>query len=134
MGYYWTCPYCGAHNDIGERCDCEEARNEYQEADFLHTVGAAPAMEPPKPTETAVSPVPVYLTIQEVADYWSVSYDVVYDLVRKGKLDGFKVGGCWRIPQSALPAYETANSPAQRLRSSTKKPGRPVKRTPVLRL
>ena len=22
MGYYHTCPYCGAHLDPGERCDC----------------------------------------------------------------------------------------------------------------
>lgn len=23
MPYYWTCPYCGAHLDHGERCDCQ---------------------------------------------------------------------------------------------------------------
>ena len=23
MGYYHTCPYCGANLDPGERCDCE---------------------------------------------------------------------------------------------------------------
>ena len=23
MGYYRTCPYCGAHLDPGERCDCK---------------------------------------------------------------------------------------------------------------
>lgn len=22
--YYWTCPYCGANLDPGERCDCDE--------------------------------------------------------------------------------------------------------------
>lgn len=22
MSYYCTCPYCGAHLDSGERCDC----------------------------------------------------------------------------------------------------------------
>ena len=22
--YYWTCPYCGAHLDPGEHCDCRE--------------------------------------------------------------------------------------------------------------
>ena len=24
--YYNTCPYCGANNDPGERCDCVPAR------------------------------------------------------------------------------------------------------------
>ena len=24
MTYYRTCPYCGAHLDPGERCDCWE--------------------------------------------------------------------------------------------------------------
>ena len=24
MTYYRTCPYCGAHLDPGERCDCRE--------------------------------------------------------------------------------------------------------------
>lgn len=23
MSYYRTCPYCGAHLDPGERCDCQ---------------------------------------------------------------------------------------------------------------
>lgn len=24
MPYYVTCPYCGAHNDPGEKCTCQE--------------------------------------------------------------------------------------------------------------
>lgn len=24
MGYYRTCPHCGAHLDPGERCDCQQ--------------------------------------------------------------------------------------------------------------
>ena len=24
MPYYRTCPYCGAHLDYGERCDCQK--------------------------------------------------------------------------------------------------------------
>lgn len=23
--YYWTCPYCGANLDPGEKCDCPES-------------------------------------------------------------------------------------------------------------
>nr|DAK04152.1 MAG TPA: cysteine-rich protein [Caudoviricetes sp.] len=22
--YFYTCPYCGAHNDPGEKCTCQE--------------------------------------------------------------------------------------------------------------
>lgn len=25
--YYWTCPYCGANLDPGERCDCKDNDN-----------------------------------------------------------------------------------------------------------
>ena len=24
MPYYWTCPYCGANLDPGEKCDCNK--------------------------------------------------------------------------------------------------------------
>lgn len=24
MSYFWTCPYCGANLDPGEKCDCLE--------------------------------------------------------------------------------------------------------------
>lgn len=29
MGYYHTCPYCGANLDPGERCDCMKLRERY---------------------------------------------------------------------------------------------------------
>ena len=25
MAFYWTCPFCGANLDHGERCDCRDA-------------------------------------------------------------------------------------------------------------
>jgi hypothetical protein len=25
--YYWTCPYCGANNDPGEKCDCQKEKD-----------------------------------------------------------------------------------------------------------
>lgn len=28
MSYYHTCPYCGAHLDPGERCDCQEKKSQ----------------------------------------------------------------------------------------------------------
>jgi len=27
MGYYRTCPYCGANLDPGEKCDCRDEEN-----------------------------------------------------------------------------------------------------------
>lgn len=32
MAFYNVCPYCGAHLDPGERCDCKEQQNERQQA------------------------------------------------------------------------------------------------------
>lgn len=28
MPYYWTCPYCGANLDPGEKCDCDKSDKE----------------------------------------------------------------------------------------------------------
>lgn len=28
MPYFNTCPYCGAHLDPGERCDCQDEQEE----------------------------------------------------------------------------------------------------------
>lgn len=28
MPYYNTCPYCGAHLDPGERCDCRDRQDD----------------------------------------------------------------------------------------------------------
>ena len=28
MAYYETCPYCGAHLDRGEKCDCKNEKQE----------------------------------------------------------------------------------------------------------
>lgn len=30
MAYFETCPWCGAHLDPGERCDCPESMEEYR--------------------------------------------------------------------------------------------------------
>lgn len=31
MAKYRTCPFCGAHLDHGERCDCREEKEETEE-------------------------------------------------------------------------------------------------------
>ena len=33
--YYWTCPYCGANLDPGEKCDCDEARKDRGEKKII---------------------------------------------------------------------------------------------------
>lgn len=43
-----------------------------------------------------------YLTPYDVADELCVSLTTVYNLLREGKLPGFKVGRIWRIPKDAL--------------------------------
>ena len=37
---------------------------------------------------------------------WGCSKDIVYDLLRQGKLHGFKLGRDWRISDAAVLAYE----------------------------
>ena len=45
MGYYRTCPDCGAHLDPGERCDCVLHINEHKKSP-LPTPTKAPGNEP----------------------------------------------------------------------------------------
>lgn len=28
MSYFWTCPYCEANLDPGEKCECQEQKEE----------------------------------------------------------------------------------------------------------
>lgn len=32
MPYYKVCPFCGAHLDPGEKCDCQRAKGELDES------------------------------------------------------------------------------------------------------
>lgn len=45
-------------------------------------------------------------TPQELALLWQCCIETVYDLLRQGKLVGFKLGRDWRITESAVLAYE----------------------------
>lgn len=47
-----------------------------------------------------------YYTVPELAARWRCSADVVYDLLRRGKLQGFKLGSSWRITDEARIQYE----------------------------
>lgn len=45
-------------------------------------------------------------TVPELAEFWHCSADIVYDLLRSGKLKGFKLGREWRISDEARRIYE----------------------------
>lgn len=45
-------------------------------------------------------------TLAALAHRWSCSTDVVYDMLRKGILKGFKVGSNWRINAAEVDKYE----------------------------
>jgi excisionase family DNA binding protein len=45
-------------------------------------------------------------SVKEVAEYFSVSEDVIYGLVYKGTIEAISVGRCIRVRGSAIQAYE----------------------------
>lgn len=54
-----------------------------------------------------------YYTVPELAARWRCSTDVVYDLLRQGKLHGFKLGASWRITDDARIQYEQTPIPQE---------------------
>ena len=42
------------------------------------------------------------LTIQEISSFLKIKEKTAYDLVAKGELPGFKVGGSWRFRRSDI--------------------------------
>jgi putative molybdopterin biosynthesis protein len=46
------------------------------------------------------------LTPEQVADILQIHIQTVYDLLRSGELDGYKIGRHWRIEQAALKEYK----------------------------
>lgn len=53
-------------------------------------------------TEREASPRRNLLTVGRVAELLSLSKSTVYDLVARGELEAFKVGGSVRIPREAV--------------------------------
>ena len=45
-------------------------------------------------------------TVAELAERWQCSIDIIYDLLKCGKLKGFKLGGAWRIARVVVERYE----------------------------
>ena len=60
-----------------------------------------------------------------LAERWGCNVCTVYDLLRTGKLKGFKLGKDWRITEEAKAAFEVAGGAG-----SERKPGR--RKTAVL--
>ena len=77
---------------------------------------------------------PTFLTIREVSQRWSVSVDLIYDMIRSGTLKALKIGGTtWRIPLSSVEEYEQTNTTGYNSSGGKKRPsGKP--RKPVLRI
>ena len=49
---------------------------------------------------------PLVFTPADLAARWNCSLDVVYDLLRSGRLRGFHVGSQWRVSASQVEKYE----------------------------
>lgn len=47
-------------------------------------------------------------TVDSLAERWSCSKDVVYDLLRKRELKGFKIGHSWRISPAEVDRFENS--------------------------
>lgn len=45
------------------------------------------------------------LTTDEVMDYLMIGRNTIYELLKSGKLKGFKIGSCWKIPKAAVDEY-----------------------------
>ena len=67
----------------------------------------------------------IYYTPKALAERWGCHVCIVYDLLRKGKLKGYKLGKDWRISDEARAAFEAAGGA-----ESERKPGR--RKTAVL--
>ena len=47
-------------------------------------------------------------TVERLAERWSCSTDVIYELLRSRKLRGFKVGKAWRISAANVDRFENS--------------------------
>lgn len=63
-----------------------------------------------------------YYTPRTLAQTWDCSPDVVYDLLRTGKLKGFRVGRRWRVSDEARLEYEQRKSDAAAATAEKKVP------------
>ena len=48
---------------------------------------------------------PEILTVEEACEALRIGYNAIYDLLRSGKLKGYRNGRVWRISREALIQY-----------------------------
>ena len=46
-------------------------------------------------------------TVDRLASRWDCSPDIIYDLLRKHQLKGFKLGAAWRISVKEVERFES---------------------------
>ncbi len=77
---------------------------------------------------------PQFLTVSALARRWSVSADLVYDILKSGTLRALKLGGTtWRIPLAAVEEYEQKSMTGRSSGGQQKRPTANAKK-PVLRI
>lgn len=60
-------------------------------------------MSKQKPSESAN--VPALLTVKEVSKLLRIHRPKVYELIKDGQIDGFKLGADWRIKRSSVESF-----------------------------
>lgn len=71
---------------------------------------------------------PEYYTPATLAERWGCHRETVCDLLRAGKLRGFKLGKDWRITDEARIEYETCGGVPDQPRRKPVRRGKPVLR------
>ena len=59
-------------------------------------------MEKISMTDSGKAKVPVLLTVREVSHLLRIHRPKVYELIKAGEIDGFKLGADWRIKRDSL--------------------------------
>lgn len=59
-------------------------------------------------------PSTLVLSVPEVAEQLQISESTAYQLLRNGKLNGFKIGTVWKIPYKSLNNFIQENSQLQK--------------------
>ena len=66
----------------------------------------------------------IYLSVDEVAEYFSVTPSTVYRLAQRGALPGLKVGGQWRFSEAMLESWAVDQMTLERLKDGGHADGR----------
>lgn len=69
-----------------------------------------------------------YYTPRSLANRWGCCIETVYDLLRAGKLRGFKLGKDWRITDEARIEYETCGGVPDRPKARIRRGAQPILR------